>query len=398
MRSPLLLLALLSAAAGANPDGAIDHARRGLDLMRANRPADSLAEWESALRLEPRNSVYLNFHGLALQATGQIAESRAEFRNALAQKQSYFDARSNLAYSLLDAGETKAAIPELTAALQLQPGDPELQLALAEAYYLEKLPRQSLTTLARIQKPGYRAIELKASALNQLGKRKEAQEVFEELARQNPDNDEALVAVTQIPLEERDWHRVLQLLDAGLAQRPDSWLMLFRRGVTYKLAGRRKEAAADFVRSVERGGDIALVSAALGETLAADGDLSSASEVFRDAFAKTGRPELRLAYSLALESQGELEAAMREAALAAAQLSASARAQYEYGKLLIKAGKTLEAKEVLERARSLDPTNAPALYALGRLYKQLGEANLSAVTMQEFLKQRGSKRPVEPLP
>jgi tetratricopeptide (TPR) repeat protein len=132
-------------------------------------------------------------------------------------------------------------------------------------------------------------------------------------------------------------------------------------------------------------GDVALVSAALGELYAKLDDLPSAAEVFRKALSETGRPEFQYALALSLERMGSDEQALVEYEKAVSLFPENARARFAYGKLLQRSGQLELAKKELEQARTLDPKLSDALYALSRLYTALGETTLASQTAQEFL-------------
>ena len=145
------------------------------------------------------------------------------------------------------------------------------------------------------------------------------------------------------------------------------------------------EAKADLLEAMHQGGDVSLLSAALGEVYAAQGDLAGAAQIFRKTFDETGAPEFQLAYALALEKQGNDAQALEELKKAVAILPNDARAHFEYGKLLRRDGQIKEARQELERAKALDPNLSSNLYVLSRLYQSLGETDRAAKTLQEFL-------------
>ena len=108
----------------------LEHGKRAQQFMLEQRNAEALTEWEAALRLEPGNPVYHNLYGLALQGVGRAPEARREFRKAIQAHPAYFDALSNLAYSLMADGQLEAASAEFEHALNLRPHDSALHLAL----------------------------------------------------------------------------------------------------------------------------------------------------------------------------------------------------------------------------------------------------------------------------
>src|SRR5438132_1510732 len=97
--------------------GPLTHAERGRKLMLEQRYSEALGEWQSAIRLSPANSDLFNFEGLALDAVGRREEARSAYRTAIRLRSGNVDARSNLAYNLATAGQTKEADQEFNRAL-----------------------------------------------------------------------------------------------------------------------------------------------------------------------------------------------------------------------------------------------------------------------------------------
>jgi tetratricopeptide (TPR) repeat protein len=265
------------------------------------------------------------------------------------------------------------------------------RLSLAEAYLTNHDAEgalKQLDQLAGSERNSADALELRATCLRMTGRVVEAEQVFRKLPALFPDDPRSYVNATQIPLEEQHWNEALQILNVGLARMPENWLLLFRRGMTLKFAGRISAAQEDLIRALRSGGDTLLISAALGDIYASQGDLKGAIELFRETFEKTGAPEFQLAYALALARQGDNAKAIPQFEAAAASMPKNARCHFEYGKILRSTGNNQKARRELELARSIDPDFASNLYALSRLYHALGERDLEANTMRDFLAAR----------
>jgi tetratricopeptide (TPR) repeat protein len=280
------------------------------------------------------------------------------------------------------------AIHFLEIARANDPNVPVARLLLAEAYLRSKDPEKSVQELDALPSPvrdSANAMELRASCLLAQGKRGEAQQLFQEMIARFPNDPKVYISATQIPLEDQRWDAALQILDDGLKQLPENWLLLFRRGMARKLAGKLRESQEDLLHALQANGDTLLVSAALGEVHAAQGDLAGASQLFYKVFKETGSPEFQFAYGLSLARQGEDAKALEQLREAAAGMPRNARCHFEYGKLLRRNGQFQQARREFEMARSLDPDLAGNLYALSKLYQALGEADLAAKMLTEFL-------------
>jgi len=400
-----------------NPRLADGYSNLAYSLWTDGRDQEAAAQFDKALRLRPADNALHLARGLLFASAGDVSKAVTHFDRAqpwpkdvetrwivfttylrsrrwpeaLATARTLpaeFKTQIAVGQTLCQAGRAKDAVPFLLKAKKTNPSDESVLLLLANAYL--DSGQAALAWAAIKEMPGgrqgeFEAIELEGSILLKLGRRSEAQRQFEKLRKHYPAVPEAYVHATQIPLEDQDWPRVLTILGDGLEKLPGHWLLLYRRAMAYRLSGSLEPARADLLEALKRGGDVALVSAALGELYAKLDDLSSAAQVFRKALSETGRPEFQYALALALERMGDDAQALVEYQKAVALFPENARARFAYGKLLQRAGQLELAKKELERARTLDPKLSDALYALSRLYTTLGETALASATAEEFL-------------
>jgi hypothetical protein len=83
--------------------------------------ADSMANYERVLRLDPNHVEALNNLGVALQSQGMVAEAAAALRIAIQIKPGYAEAHSNLGNALKDQGNLDAAVACYQRAVQIDP-------------------------------------------------------------------------------------------------------------------------------------------------------------------------------------------------------------------------------------------------------------------------------------
>jgi protein O-mannosyl-transferase len=126
-------ISLYEAAARILPDspiirGNLAQARYdlGMSLIKQGLAADSIQQFEAALRLRPDNPEAHNNLAIALAQTGNVKDAERHFREALRLKPDYADAHLNLGITLANNGGTAEALTELEAANRLQP-DPEIE-------------------------------------------------------------------------------------------------------------------------------------------------------------------------------------------------------------------------------------------------------------------------------
>jgi len=126
-----------------NPTSALLHNNLGVTLMRAQRVAEALPEFEAAVRLKPDSADYHDNLGLALAATpDRLPDAIAEYRTALRIDPHFKPAHSNLGLALMsipgrlpDAiAEYQIAIAEYRKTLLTEPDSWEAHLNLGIAY------------------------------------------------------------------------------------------------------------------------------------------------------------------------------------------------------------------------------------------------------------------------
>jgi protein O-mannosyl-transferase len=98
----------------------------GISLVKQSLAADSIAQFEAALKLRADDAETHNNLAIALAQTGHAKDAERHFRETLRIKPDYADAHLNLGITLANAGRTAEALTELEVAYRLQP-DPELQ-------------------------------------------------------------------------------------------------------------------------------------------------------------------------------------------------------------------------------------------------------------------------------
>ena len=120
--------------------GQIDYALRSLD--RALRKA------ETAGNAEAQADILVKL-GLLQRDLGRDAEAAASFRQATQADPSSWEAAYNLGVSLLESGQTRSALDPLQSAVELEPENGRVNLALATAYDQLSQPTEALQAARR---------------------------------------------------------------------------------------------------------------------------------------------------------------------------------------------------------------------------------------------------------
>lgn len=140
------------------------------DLAEALRAADR------SIELRPDEAGYRLRRALILTDLGRPAEAKLDYRDVLRRNPAQRDALQGLAYTLLNAGDEKAAMPLLEQYVALDPvhADSNTIVALTDILVSHGRYAEALTYLNANPSPSPHAIENKAQALFGLGRRDEA--------------------------------------------------------------------------------------------------------------------------------------------------------------------------------------------------------------------------------
>jgi len=140
------------AIAQASPELGGPHANLGVIYRQAGKVDDSVREFETAVKLSPRQPIYLNQLGIAYRQQGQFAKARDAYQRALAEDPGYAAAMLNLGilYDLY-LGDTQRALEQYARYLSLLPnGDPTVSKWVADLK--NRKPGQPIT-VSRQEKP-----------------------------------------------------------------------------------------------------------------------------------------------------------------------------------------------------------------------------------------------------
>ena len=94
---------------------------------------EAVKEYESALRVRPRDAVANNALGGALLAAGRVDEAIVHLGAAVKDRPGYFDAHYNLGNALASKGDFSAAAVQFRSATRLRPNDADAEANLGSA-------------------------------------------------------------------------------------------------------------------------------------------------------------------------------------------------------------------------------------------------------------------------
>jgi len=136
----------LRKAAADNPGDPAPHNALGLLMPDLGRPEDAVAEFRTAIRLEPEpnsSTDHANL-GQALELKGERDQALAEFHRALEIDPSCAPAHYHLGVAMARQGKTAEAMSEWREAVKSDPGYPEAHDSLAGALYAQGQTAEAL--------------------------------------------------------------------------------------------------------------------------------------------------------------------------------------------------------------------------------------------------------------
>ena len=110
-------------------------------LFEQGRPAEALNYCQTAVRLKPDRATLHNNLGLTLEALGRFDEARAQFAEAARRDGTYAIPRFQTGRTLLKQGRDAEALPELFAALQIEPDNLQFLIFTARVLASDENPR-----------------------------------------------------------------------------------------------------------------------------------------------------------------------------------------------------------------------------------------------------------------
>ena len=320
-------------------------AHYGAALIAAGRTRDALAVLE---RIPASDPAALFDAGVVLGQAGAHVEAARFFGAARKGYKDPYAAGFNQALMLVDAGDDAGAV------------------RVAQELITEGKAPAELYNLA-------------SRALVRLGRIDEAYDALRQATRLEPKAPENYVDLATICVEHDNFDLGLEIVDIGLRELPQSWVLRLQRGVLLAMKGLMTDAEKEFETARRLAPAQAVPYAALGMVWIQGGQTEKAVEVLRAELPRRKDHVVPYIFAVALLRSG-VEAASPAAAEAVTALRASIRANpsfapahAELGRLLLKRDELDGAISELEKATTLDPASTPALYALSQAYRKKGD-------------------------
>jgi tetratricopeptide (TPR) repeat protein len=245
---------LSSRSSPAPPADAGACCRLAADCHAKGRPADALAHYRQALRLQPHRAEAHYGAGLILAALGRPDEALACYRQAVALRPAFAEALTNLGVALAQRGDLPAALDHLRQATAAGPGFAPAHHNLGVALLQRGRPEEAAASLRRALdlRPDYAEAHFNlAHALTALDRRDEALAALREAVRCKPDHAEALCNLGLALTETGRLGEAVILLWQAVRLRPKCVEGHSNLGLALADLGRFDEATACYERALD---------------------------------------------------------------------------------------------------------------------------------------------------
>jgi tetratricopeptide (TPR) repeat protein len=336
-------------------DNAIAHDNFGSALFQKGRVDEAIAQYQTALQIEPYNAAAHNNLGNALLKKGRVDEAIAHYQTTLQIKPDNAEAWYNLGNALLKKGRVDEAIAPYQAALQIKPDN-------AEAWY-------NL-----------------GNALIQKGGVDEAIVYFQKALEIKPEYAEAHNNLGSALLQKGDANEAIAHFQIALEIKPDYVEAHIGLGNALFQKGNGDEAIAHFQKALAIKPDNAEACTSLGNALLQKGNVDEAIARFQKALAiKPDDAEARTGLGNALYQKGKMDEAITQYQKALRIKPDNEEAHNNLGSVLLQEGRVDEAIVHYQQALQINTNNAEAHYNLANVLYQRGRVDEAIVHFQKAL-------------
>jgi len=364
-------IALWSDNLAKRPDSPRAHATLGGALLAAGRPAEALACFDGALRLDPENVDTLDSRAAALDELHRPADAIATYELALRLRPQFARAHNDLGVVLAEQGRVPEAMAHYEFVLRHFPGNPAAHFNLGNALLqLGRAPEAATEFAAALRfAPDYAEAACNlGKALMEMGRVPDAVARYQEALRLQPDYPEcyynlgnARMRLGLVPAAIDDYQRALVFRPAYAEAESNL-------GIAVLAAGNPAGAMEHYAAALRINPDYAVAEYNWGNALAQAGRMAEAIAHYEAALrldANDAEAEANLGNALfqtgkTAASIGHYEAALR-------LRPDNARVRYNLGNALLQSGRVAEAAGQYAAALRLQPDLAEARAMLAQL-------------------------------
>jgi uncharacterized protein (TIGR02466 family) len=303
---------------GTWPEAAEPRHRLGILYAETGRASQAVDAIAAAVRLAPRNPLFLNHFGNACVAAGRHDEAVQAYRQAIALRPDYADAHFNLGNLLLRSGRRRDAVAAYREAVRINPGAVHVQINLGIALQ------------------GMAAYD---EAIDALGQATAA----------DPQSFEAHYNLGILLAEQRRFDEAVDAYRTALAINPDAPSAHLSLGIVRQQQNRPEDAIACYEKAALLAPELTQAHANLGAALYEKGDYSASLRAIKKALAlDAADASLHVNLGQTLEELGDLSGADAAYRRALELERGHVSAQAFLSVLLPRLGKADEARLMLD--------------------------------------------------
>ncbi len=360
-------LAEMEEAIRLDPTRGGTYTQLGFVHMALGRDADARAALEKAIELDPKavtaHLALANFHW----AAGRVREAEQQFDVALKLEPKNEGANRAMAVFSLTTGRTAKAEQYLKQVADTSKSASAL-FSLTDYYVATGRPKDAIALLeaaSGVDMPDIGAKPRLARAYASSGDRDKANQIVDDLVKQNPRNAQAQLLKGQLQFDMGDRDAALASVRAAVASQPDSVQAQFALGRLYAARGDVSAAEKAFQDTLKLNPRAAAAQVELSLLRLASGNTKGSLELARQV--ASSQPESvdgRLVLARALVAAKDFGGAERELKALLTERPALVAAHVQSGQLASARGDVAGARRAFDRALELDGTSVEALAGL----------------------------------
>jgi tetratricopeptide (TPR) repeat protein len=311
-------------------------------------------------------------------------------------------AQFSLGLALAQHGLDEEAIPYFDLARRSYPDSYDLGFDLALCYVGAKQYSQAIAVLRDLGERGHKTAELDnllAEAYEGNQQINEAIQTLREATLLAPEDENNYIDLATLCIDHDAYDLGLEVLNVGLHYRPQSDRLVFQRGILHAMRSQFELADQDFELASKLAPEKNLSYIGLSVSYMHTGNLPEAIKTVRQRVKE--KPDDSLLQYLLGEtlirsgtSPGEPDFAEAKAAFErSVKLNPRfAPSHVQLGKLQLREGHVDESVDLLEKARSLDPTDKAAYSQLAIAFRRQGKPAMAAAMLSALAKLNDEER------
>ena len=225
---------------------------QAVSLMQANAFAQAGTILDAALRGSPNDPNLLRLLGVSLARQNRPADAEKALTRVVRIVPNFALAHENLADALADQGRFEEAVQSLEAAVRHNPSSDAANRKLAALHAragrggeADEVFRQSLGS------DPDRALIVEAMELNRQGQAAQAEKIYRDLLRRNPDHVDALRLMGTVCARKENYNDAEAFFRRAVDLAPDFWLAWINLGVALNEQQKFDEAETAYKRALD---------------------------------------------------------------------------------------------------------------------------------------------------